>query len=149
MVAERREGPTTPAERGMQAGSILMLMPAAVLILVLLGAVAVDRAVVFGAQRELVASAEAAANDGAAAGVHLEDLRNRGRLRLDPVRIDRVVRAAARTVEDLVAVRWDLDGTTLVVRLERRVGLVFAKGVPGAARTVVVRAVARAELRRS
>ncbi|MCU1497505.1 MAG: hypothetical protein JWM47_1458 [Acidimicrobiales bacterium] len=126
-----------------------MLMPAAVLIMIVLGAVAVDRAVLFGAQRDLVAAAEAAANDGAAAGIHLDDLRDRAELRLDPERIDRAVTAAAGTVDGLVRARWHLEGTVLVVRLQRRVELVFAKGVPGAAHVVVVGATAHAELRRS
>lgn len=125
-----------------------MLMPAAVLIVILLGAIAVDRAVVFGAQRDLVATAEAAAGDGAAAGVDLDALRAGDGLRYDDRRIDQAVTAALVGTDGVVQASWRIEGDTLVVRLQRRVDLVFTKGVPGAADQVTVTATARAELRR-
>ena len=67
-----------------QRGSVLMLMPAAVLILVILSAVALDRAVVFGAQRSLVDTAQAAANNGAGGGLDIDELRSAGTVQLDP-----------------------------------------------------------------
>ena len=123
-----------------------MLMPVAVLVVVILGALAVDRTVVFGAQRDLVATAQAAANDAAAAGVDVDDLRGGSRVRLDAARIDRAVAAAVSVADGLVASRWEVQGDVLVVYLERRVELIFAKGVPGAGDTQVVRATARSVL---
>ena len=46
-----------------------MLVPAGVLVLVILGAIAVDSAIAFLAQRELTGAAAAAANDAAAAAI--------------------------------------------------------------------------------
>jgi|JI8StandDraft_1071087.scaffolds.fasta_scaffold405662_1 hypothetical protein len=126
-----------------------MLMPAAVLIVVMLGAIAVDRAVVFGAQRDLVASAQAAADNGASLGVDLDRLRADGEIEPDLAAIDQAIALAATTFEPGTTVTWYLQGDDVVVELERTVDLVFAPGVPGAAPTEPVRARATAELRLS
>ena len=126
-----------------------MLMPAAVLIVVMLGAIAVDRAVVFGAQRDLVASAQAAADNGAWLGVDLDRLRADGEIEPDLAAIDQAIALAATTFEPGTTVTWYLQGDDVVVELERTVDLVFAPGVPGAAPTEPVRARATAELRLS
>ena len=126
-----------------------MLMPAAVLIVVMLGAIAVDRAVVFGAQRDLVASAQAAADNGASLGVDLDRLRADGEIEPDLAAIDQAIALAATTFEPGTTVTWYLQGDDVVVELERTVDLVFAPGVFGAAPTEPVRARATAELRLS
>lgn len=108
-----------------------MLMPAAVLIVIILGAIAVDQAVVFGAQRDLVASAQAAANDAVAAGVDVGDLRAEGNVTVDRARIDRVVADAARRAGSRVQAGWRIVGGDLVVRFEREVEVIFSQGVPG------------------
>lgn len=51
-----------------ERGSVLMLLPAFLLIVVLMGSIAVDFSVAFLAKRELAALATAAANDAATAG---------------------------------------------------------------------------------
>ena len=122
-----------------------MLMPAAVM----LGAIAVDRAVVFGAQRDLVASAQAAADNGASLGVDLDRLRADGEIEPDLAAIDQAIALAATTFDPGTSVTWYLQGDDVVVELERTVDLVFAPGVPGAAPTEPVRARATAELRLS
>ena len=132
-----------------ESGSVLMLMPAAVLIVVMLGAIAVDRAVVFGAQRDLVASAQAAADNGASLGVDLDRLRADGEIEPDLAAIDQAIALAATTFDPGTSVTWYLQGDDVVVELERTVDLVFAPGVPGAAPTEPVRARATAELRLS
>lgn len=139
-----------PAGRGRarERGSVLLLMPAAVLVVIILGALSVDRALVFGAQRELVNEAQAAANDAAALGIDVDALRAGGAVRYDRDRIDRAVRSSLAGV-DGITVRWVIDGDEIVVRLERRVSYVFTKGVPGAADTAVVHATARARLVRT
>jgi hypothetical protein len=129
-------------------GSVLMLMPAAVLIVVLLGALAVDQAVVFGGQRQLVTAAQRAANDAVALGVAVEDLRAEGVVRLDPVRIDRAVGAALADVDGVTVSSWERRGDVLVVRAARQVPVVFAGAIPGLERSRRVTAVATAELRR-
>ena len=126
-----------------------MLIPAAVLIVVMLGAIAVDRAVVFGAQRDLVASAQAAADNRASLGVDLDRLRADGEIEPDLAAIDQAIALAATTFEPGTTVTWYLQGDDVVVELERTVDLVFAPGVPGAAPTEPVRARATAELRLS
>ncbi len=129
-------------------GSVLMLMPAAVLIVVLLGALAVDQAVVFGGQRELVTAAQRAANDAVALGVAVDDLRADGVVRLDPMRVDRAVSAALADVDGIMASSWERRGDVLVVRVARRVPVVFAGAIPGVDRSRRVTATATAELRR-
>jgi hypothetical protein len=89
-----------------------MLMPAAVLIVVMLGAIAVDRAVVFGAQRDLVASAQAAADNGASLGVDLDRLRADGEIEPDLAAIEQAIALAATTFEPGTTVTWYLQETT-------------------------------------
>lgn len=137
-------------ERGVgQRGSVLMLMPAAVLVVILLGSLAVDRAVVFGAQRDLINTAQAAANDAVTLGVDVEAVRMGGELRYDRVRIDDAIHRAVAGDAGVIVTGWTIDGDQLVVHLEKRVEYVFAKGVPGGADSIVVRATGRARLLRT
>ena len=82
-------------------GSVLMLMPAAVLVLMMLGAVAVDAAVVFMAQRELENATAAAANDAAVAALDESLFYECGELGIDTTRAAEVASAAlaARTAD--------------------------------------------------
>ena len=124
-----------------------MLMPAAVLIVVVLGAIAIDRAVVFGAQRELILEAQAAANDAAAIGADPGAIRDgTAEVRLDRGRVGRAIEESLVGVDDLVDVRWRVEGDEVVVVLEQRVEYVFTKGVTGAMDTTTVVATARARL---
>lgn len=132
-----------------QRGSVLMLMPAAALIVIILGSLAIDQAIVFGAQRDLVATAQAVANDAAGLAVDVDRLRADGTVDLDEAAIDRVVTAAVARADGAVTARWELRNGLVVVHLQRTVPLVFARGVPGAARSRKVAAVAEAELRRN
>lgn len=129
-----------------ERGSALMLMPVAVLIVILLGAIAVDRALLFGAQRDLVATAQAAANDGVAAGVDVGALRRGDATAIDRAAIDQAVRAAAAEADGAVAVGWEIEDGFVVVHLRRQIRLVFTPGVPGASAQEVVTATARGEL---
>ncbi len=125
-----------------------MLMPVAVLVVVILGALAVDQVVVFGAQRDLVATAQAAANDAAAYGLDPVALRRDGSVVVDPARLDRAVQRAAALADGPVEVTWSVDGEVITVRLHGRVDLVFSPGVPGGADTAAVTATASARLDR-
>ena len=76
-----------------ERGSVLLLMPAAVLIVIVLGAIAVDATVVFLGEREASSLATAAANDAATA---IDDavLRDGGGFVLDEDRARRVAASA-------------------------------------------------------
>ncbi len=126
-----------------------MLMPAAVLVMVVLGAIAVDRAIIFGAQRDLVATAQAAANDASSLGVDIDALRSDGEVVADLQAMEAAVELSLSTADPVTSMAWWLDGDRVVVRLERRVDLVFTPAVPGAASSEVVTATASAELRLS
>ena len=65
-----------------------MLMPAAVLIVLLLGAMAFDLSVVFLRQRQASSIAVDVANDVAGAALDEAAFRSDGRFRLDPDRAD-------------------------------------------------------------
>lgn len=128
-------------------GSVLMLVPAAVLVLVVLAAIAIDSAIVVLAQRDLLNRTAAAANDVAGFAVSEDGFYRSadGLVELDQER--------ARAFVDLVfsAERrppsyesWDgravTDGRRVVVEATARVRYLFAPAVPGATRTATVTA---------
>ena len=137
--------------RKVERGSVLMLMPAAVLIVLLLGAITVDLTVMRLAQRELIAAAGDAANDAATFGIDERVLRAGGGTVIDGSRAERAVIAsldAKGLLDDLAAppsVEITEDGT-VEVRLVRRVAYVFAKALPGVDHDVVVRGAGAASL---
>lgn len=116
-------------------GSVLMLMPAAVLIVLLLGAIAVDTAAVYLRQREVYNVAFDAANDAAGAGIDLATARRSGQFVLDPARVRQL---AATTVavsgdDGMVLVEARVEGDEVVVTVQATVHHVFAPvfGTPG------------------
>jgi Flp pilus assembly protein TadG len=121
-----------------------MLMPAGVLIVLVLSAITMDLSLVHLARREVVAAAEAAANDAATYGLSERAYRRGDGYALDPRRVD------AAVVESLEVrgLRDDLArppevvivGTTVQVRLTTRVQYVFARALPGVAHDTVVSA---------
>ena len=127
-------------------GSVLMLVPAAVLVLLVLGAICVDSAVVFLAQRDLANRTAAAAND--IAGLAVSDdafYDGSGAVVLDDERAGAYVRLAFPL--DLPPggfASWsadaDVDGAQVTVAAEAQVRSIFAKALPGAPETSVVRA---------
>ena len=136
---------------GTERGSVLMLMPAAVLIVLLLGAIAVDSAIVYLGQREAYNVAFDAANDAAGAGLDLEAARTSGEIVYDP---DRVEAIAARSVaaagfDDLELVSAVPDGDGVVVTVRRTVEHLFvqALGEP-ASDTLTISARVEGEVRR-
>lgn len=125
-----------------------MLVPAAVLVLIALAAIAVDSAIVFMAQRQAGDVAAAAANDAAGAALSKGAFYDGGAVDLDPARVSAVV-------ADAVAARGgglDLVGPPAVVvrgqqvcvTVQARVRYLFSPAVPGAPRTRVVTAKATA-----
>jgi hypothetical protein len=132
-----------PAERG----SVLMLMPAAVMVMLVLGSIAVDFALVELRTRELHNAAAAAANDAATAGLAPEALRA-GLTVIDPGRAARVVRRSldARGISVVGApfVAVADDGRTVTVALEADASYLFAGALPGARKSVRISARAAA-----
>lgn len=106
------------------AGSTLALVPAGTLVLVLLGAIAVDLSMVFSAKRDLLDAAASAANDAAGAGVDAGSLRSGTDPVIDPVAAERVALRSleAQRVHGLDAratrVTTDVVAGTVTVHLE-------------------------------
>lgn len=113
-----------------ERGSVLMLLPAAVLVLFVLAGISVDAAVTFTQQRQLVATAGDAANDAANA-LARDDLYRGGDVALDPAGVDRTI--ARVLAEDGITAdaTWSVQGTDVTVRLSRQVDLIFTRAVPG------------------
>lgn len=132
-----------------ERGSVLMLMPAAVLILLILGAIAVDAAVVHLGQRQLANAVAAAANDAAGAALSDAAFYGDGRLTVDPARARSVAgisfaaafppsRSGAVTPAGPPSV--SVSGDQVCVAAEARVRHIFARAIPGVAHSTVVRA---------
>ena len=145
----------TRNRRHAQSGSTLMLMPAAVLILFVLGSIAVDAAIVYLQQREAYNVAADAANDAAAAGpseLGLRDGDGAGpSLRLDPgharaTAAATIGRSGIEVDHASVTVR---GADTVVVELTVPVDYLLRPVIPGATGSghVTVRAVALTETR--
>lgn len=133
---------------GRQRGSVLMLVPAGVLVVLLLGAVAFDLSLVFLRQRQASSVAVDLSNDLATLALDEQHLRATGEYRLDAA-------LARDTAGDLLA-RSDLaeEATGLEVRVigtdsvsvtvTVAVDYVFARSIPGAAEGTEVHATATA-----
>jgi Flp pilus assembly protein TadG len=127
-----------------------MLMPAAVLVFVVLGAIAVDFAVAFLAERQVSNAAAAAANDAAGAALDRDRVYEDGALRLDPAAAATVGRSSVAAagldhLRDLnVTVEVAPGDPTVTVTVTARAGYVFAKALPGGPDGVTVAASATA-----
>lgn len=125
-----------------------MLMPAAVLIVLLLGSIAVDFSIVFMAERELVSAASAAANDASTMGVDEVVLRTTGEFVLDPAKVELAAEESlrARGSHLLEDAEWvvELVGDEVRVTVTAVAPYLFAKAIPGAPDAAVVRATGRA-----
>ena len=135
-------------------GSVLMLVPAAVLVLLVLGAICVDSAVVFLAQRDLANRTAAAANDIAGFAVSDAAFYERaGVVALDDDRADAFVRLAFPTDRppggfDSWSADADAAGDRVTVVAAAEVRSIFARAIPGAADATTVRARSVATARR-
>jgi Flp pilus assembly protein TadG len=128
-----------------------MLMPAAVLVLLMLGGIAFDYAHLFLAKRELSSVAEAAANDAVTHGVDQASVRRGAGFVLDPNRVvDSVAASVADHSPDLHFIGDPqiemLSSTEVRVTITASIDYVFTRAVPGApgAATVTVTATASA-----
>lgn len=135
----------------LERGSVLMLMPAAVLIMLLLGAIAVDSAIVYLGQRQAYNVAFDAANDAAGAGLDLDAARTRGEVVYDPDRVEALAAQAvgAAGIADLEMVSALVEGADVVVTVRRTVKHLFVQALGDPARDVItVSARAEGEVRR-
>ena len=126
-----------------------MLLPAAVLIFLVLGALCVDYGAAYVAKRELTDAAAAAASDAATRALDLDLLYATGEVRLVPALAQEVARGsvAAKGLDRLepVVEGVDVDGAVVTVRLRGRSRHLFAGAVPGGADARVVTASGTAE----
>lgn len=118
-------------------GSVLMLMPAAVLVFLILGALAVDYGGVFVDHRDLANAAAAAANDAATQSIDLQLFYETGDIRLVLERAWAIAEQslAARGLDRLDAevsdVRIEDGGASVIVTVRGHAKYLFAKAVPG------------------
>lgn len=140
-----------PVTARRERGSVLMLMPAAVLIVLLLGAISVDAAIVYLRQRQALDVAFDAANDAAGAGLDLVAARERGEIAYDPGRVHELAARAveASGVDGLHLVSAVVDGEDVVVTVTVEVEHLFVQvfGDP-ASDVITVDARASGEVRR-
>jgi hypothetical protein len=125
-----------------------MLMPAAVLVVLLLGAIAFDLSVVFLRQRQASSLAVDVANDLATAALDEGAFRSDGRYRLDPDRADELAETMVGVSDlhdEVVDVEVNvLSPDSVEVRLVVAVDYVFAKAIPGTSDGTTVEATATA-----
>lgn len=130
-----------------------MLMPAAVLVFLVLGALAVDAGAVFLAHRQLANAAVAAANDAAVAAVDVDRLYGGGTLRLVPAEAQRVAEGTVgrlgldhlSDVRPVATVRGDVVEVTITARTRH----IFSGAVPGGPDSAEVAATAVADATRN
>lgn len=125
----------SPRRRRADVGSVLLLMPAALLLVVGLGAIAIDATLTFQAQREAVGDAQSIAHDLASA-LSANDLRRGADVSDAAIDTD----LAKKRIAAIVAIRsrqgrvtWRVRGATVEVTVRREVRLVFSGAMPGIA----------------
>lgn len=116
-------------------GSVLALMPAAVLVFVVLGALAVDSALAFMGERQVSNLAAAVANDAAVQAIDFDRYYRTGEIVLDPVRVEDVAIAALGTsglahLEELAIDTDVIGGDVVRVEVRARVRSLFSRALP-------------------
>ena len=130
-----------------------MLMPAAVLVFLILGAICVDFGSVYSAKRELNDAAAAAANDVATRAIDLDHFYATGDARIVESRARMIAEqsVAAKGLDRLDAVVTDVEvdatGTHVVVTVSGRAHYLFAKAVPGGKEGTDIESSSEAEAR--
>lgn len=90
----------TARSRRAQGGSVLILFPVAILIVMLLASITVDATVAFLAQRELAEATAGAANDAATEALEIDTFYRHDRLELNPDVVAAVAEDRVRRVID-------------------------------------------------
>lgn len=127
-------------------GSVWILAPAAVLVLAILGAIAIDSASVYLGQRELANTAQSAALDAAGAVSRSAFYSSPGgSIVLNPQRAaalaDRAVAAAANSSVVVTSVAVQVRGDQVCVSLRGEVPAIFGRALPGVPPNTSVQAV--------
>lgn len=142
--------PTTRRRTQGDRGTVLLLMPAAVFAVMVLGAIAVDVGLVSLRAQQLRFVADSAAGDALGA-LDVDELRSRGRVRIDRARAAELIRAgiARGPLPDAeitaVSIGSDRSGRIeIAVRLRFEAELVIAPALPGRSGPVTVTATGRA-----
>jgi hypothetical protein len=112
-----------------------MLVPAGLLVLILLAALAVDSAAAYLGQQQLHDALEAAANDAVTVALSNQAFYTRGAIVIDPVIAARSIclDIASESNQDLQGIQvWmALDGPALRLRATATVRAVFGRALPG------------------
>lgn len=139
-----------------QRGSVLLLFPAAVLVVIVLAAITVDSAVAFLGQREVANAVAGAANDAAGEGVGNRAFYESGRIDLEPGTVQQLAVQRVRAALDAArfhALAVDVAVSppavagcppTVRVHASARVPTLFAAAIPGASHERQVDATASA-----
>lgn len=135
-----------PGERG----TVLLLMPAAVFAVMVLGAIAIDVGLVSLRAQQLRFVADSAAADALGA-LDVDELRSRGRVSIDRARAVELIRAGIARgplpAAEITAIDIGTDRSgrmEIAVRLRFEAELVIAPALPGRSDSVTVTAVGRA-----
>jgi len=133
-----------PATRRGDRGSVLLLFPAAVMVMLVLAAIVLDVGLARVRFQELRAVAASAANDVAGA-VDVDSLRSTGVVSFDPAaaraRVDEAVAAGplpAASVDAVAIARNGWGHWEVTVTLSLEVDLIIAPALPGAAGSIDV-----------
>ena len=122
-------------------GSVLMLMPAALLVVFVLGSISLEFATVSMRQRSLYNAADAAANDAATYGIDQSVLRTTGEVVLDPVLVEQAIELSIRVqgIQLAAAPRVEIsdDRKSIELELVQHVPYIIARALPGNDGTVV------------
>jgi hypothetical protein len=122
-------------------GSVLMLMPAALLVVFVLGSISLEFAAVSMRQRSLYNAADAAANDAATYSLDQFVLRTTGEAVLDPMLVERAIELSLRAqgVELAAPPRIEIsdDRKSIELELVQQVPYIIACALPGADGTLV------------
>lgn len=141
-----------PERSSSDHGTVLMLMPAAVLVVIVLGAFAVDATLVFLGERELANLSAGIANDIAGAAIDDAAFYREGTLRLDPTRATHIrdLSLSTYTPQYLTNLRVDqlaIADDRITVTITASVNYLFSSALPTAPTSATVSATSTATAR--
>lgn len=122
-----------------ERGSVLILVPAAVIVLLMLGSVAVDYSLAYLGQRELRYASAAVADDAASAAIsdssfYGRDGHDAGSIVIDDAKVARVLERslASRQLHGVTITghEFAVAGNQVCVTLRGRVSYIFARAFP-------------------
>lgn len=151
IVRAFRVGRTTVGPQAGDRGSVLMLVPAGLLIVLVMASIAVDMSLVHLRQRQAYDLASGAANDAATAALDPASVRSNDVVvdrDLAEAVADRIVTASDLSADIVGAPVVRVEGGRVEVEISLRAEYIFAGVVPGAPDGMTVTAVASAQAAR-